>query len=154
MIRLEPEGTVLTAHFEQSGSWGSCRGQGTTTLSYALNEAGVDHPSVIYLRNGDVDLTSRLGFDVPREGGRYVVGLPTRNEDKFPADCQTAGQSFTQMEHYVTPLIGRRPVGPQTAPFEDPQPRSLSSGDGQMAGSFSAPAVGAFEHLEVRLLCP
>ena len=149
MIRLEHEESSLTSHFHQAGDWGGCDGDGTTTLSYGFNEPGVGHASVIYLKTADLDFTKRLGFDVPRHGGLYRLDVPTRNDDKFPAECHSKGGEFTQMEHYTMPVIGRSPVGPHVFASEDPQLRSLANGDGQMAGSFKAPAVGAFDHLEV-----
>lgn len=149
MVRLEPEGTSLTSHFLQTGDWGSCEGEGTTTLSYTPNERGVDHPSVIYLKTANVDFTKRLGFEVPRRGGLYVVALPTRNDDKFPTECHTRGGDITRMAAYMVPLLGRSPVGPHMSPSEDPELRSLSDGDGRMVGHFTAPAVGAFDRVEV-----
>ena len=150
MIRLEHEGTTLSAEFHQSGDWGSCEGHGTTTLSYGLNAPGVGHASVIYLKAAGVDLTTRLGFDVPRPGGLYVVDLPTRNEDKYPVECHTTGGDTSRMGPYTTVVIGRSPVGPHMFAHEDPQLRRLVNGDGQMTGSFKAPAVGAFDHVEVQ----
>lgn len=149
LVRLEHEGTVLTSHFDQSGRWGACRGQGTTTLSYALDERGVDHASKIYLKTADVDFAGQLGFDVPRHGGLYIVDLATNPNVRFSASCEANGGTFTQMEPFTTPVLGRSPLGPHLFPFEDPELRSLSLNDGQMAGHFQAPAVGAFDHLEV-----
>ena len=149
MIRLEHEGTSVASDFRQTGKWGGCEGEGTTRLAYALNERGVGHASVLYLKTADVDFTKRLGFDVPRHGGLYVVDFPTPNDDRFTAQCHANGRDFTQMEPFTMPLIGRSPVGPHMSPFEDPQLRSLSDGDGRMVGHFTAPAVGAFDHLEI-----
>ena len=148
MVRLEPEGTTVNARIQSSSSFGSCSGEGTITITAGADEAGYGHPSVIYRKTVDVDLTSLLGFDVPLGAAAlYQVGITARSGTELQYTCSSNGQTTQAAIGYLIPALGRTPLL-SPGPMVDPSLRYLEDGGRRMRGSYTAPATGAFQQVE------
>ncbi len=132
IVRLAPEGTVMFNRTSCRGEYiAHCGGEGSIDLSYGPEE--VAQASVLYLKDVDVDATPALGFDVPREGGLYVLGIAVENSQTFLwTITNTLGDSSTHDHGYGCFLQGNAPLLTENM---DPQRRSLQGG--RMVGSYS-----------------
>ncbi len=133
-IRFLHEGTTVHEDFKMTvPGAGSSHGEGTRALTTTPDEGG---GSALYLKSVDFDTTPAIGFDVPREGGRYVGDIPAGGE-KYEVKGWFNGGSTSQLVGYMPVVFGRPPTGvPGFLWNVDPQLRSLA-GDGIMSGSFS-----------------
>lgn len=146
LVHLEPEGTVVTVQFHSSGQYLSCSGTGATTITATLDDSRFGHPSVIYKKTVDVNLTPTLGFDVPLGAGAlYQVGLTT--PEQFTYTCVSGGVSSDIQAGYIIPMLGRTPLLPPGI-HVDPQLRYLQDGGGRMKGNYTTSSTGAYEQLE------
>jgi len=142
---LEPEGSVIRNHFKCSGPYLSCDGEGSTTTTSVPGEANRLHPSIIYAKKTSDSMLATFGFDLAQGQALYVVGVTTGDEKYDVVYKPREGASSTSSYHYIVPLIGRLPVGPN-ATNGDPQHRYLDGG--KMIGSYVTPTdAGAFQNL-------
>ncbi len=135
LVSLEPEGARRTNLYTLTCPEGGASGQGTITIDVAPDQASFSQASWFWQKSKDVDLTSLLGFDVPRPGGLYHFSLPTATEDRYPVVYQFPG-SGPSTEHfgYQPCFVGRVPTLPDPI---DPEVRSLAGG--RMVGQYSTP---------------
>lgn len=133
LIDLEPEGTVRTNLYTLTCPGGGASGQGTITLDVAPGQPGYGHPSTIWLKSKDVDLTAFLGYDVPRTGGLYTFAVSTRTEDTYPVTYNFPGNEGSIEQFGFQPCVAGR--APLLDDHIDPVFRSLEGG--RMIGQYT-----------------
>jgi len=137
-IRLRSENSVIDNTMRCKGEI-ACEGHGSVAITmregdnnfpciYSKERAGPTHP------------------DVPVGKALYVIGVPPHGDSKYAVTYTTASGSSVSDTPFSSPMIGRQPsIAP--GPLIDPYVRYIENG--RMTGSYTAPAVGAFEHIAV-----
>ncbi len=141
--KLWSENSMLTNTFQCHGSGISGSGEGSTSVTTGPSSS---QPSAMYLKTKE----GSIGFPLPVGKTLYFAGVP---EHSVTYDVTYVSNGVTSVDktHYQSPIIGRavnNPIGP----LVDPNVRYLENG--RMIGSYTAPAVGAFQHISVSwVLC-
>jgi hypothetical protein len=106
-----------------------------------------EQAGAIYVKRRNMDLTPLLGFDLPLDGGIYLLSPETPVDAKYTIQCHDDNDSWTTENSFMDPAIGRMPNNPWPGtPLADPEVRYLDGG--RMHGSFQT-AVGPGEFAEV-----
>lgn len=144
LVRLLPEGSVMTNTHRCSGGGVTCRGEGTARVTIEINEQGQGHPSGIWYKEVDVDISPGYGYNFPAGDPMYSVWITSRSEQTYQLTFSSGGQSTTTDARYITPQVGWM-WSTAGQPWTDPQVRRLQGG--AMRGSYSAEATGAFQRM-------
>jgi hypothetical protein len=145
-IGLEQEGTEIREHLTMTVTGaGTCTGEGFITTSTSPGESGVSHGSAIWLKSARQDTTPLLGWDIPQDGGLYLLALaaPERNEGYTDSCGDKTG--------YLGATVGRIPLNVRGS--LDPLFRSLGANGGQMSGSYRAPSGTGYQVSVVWNIC-
>lgn len=147
LIRLLPEGSIVTNSFRCSGPYVSCSGGGSVTVTVGEGDDGIGQPAAIYLKTSDVDTSECIGLDPPVGGGQYFLGVGTRSSDTFPVTWVSSTGTSTEPSGFLSLVAGWSPLLP-TIDCADREVRTLESG-GVMRGSYSGPCTGCCPTIEV-----
>jgi len=133
-LQLEPEGLTveMTLHCRFQG--GGCDGSGARSVTSSPRLQGIGHPSAIYLKETDRDLTPVVGFDVPRVGGLYFFAPTVPESEHWTTTWRASGATSTHDHQFACWVAGLAPLAGNTP---DPQRRALDGG--RMAGSYAVP---------------
>jgi hypothetical protein len=141
LIRLLPEGSIVTNSFRCSSPYVSCSGSGSVTVTVAEGESDITQPAAIYLKTSDVDTSECLGLDMPLGGGEYFLAVGTRSADTFPVTWVSSSGTSTEPSSFLSPVAGWSRLLPFTD-CADHVVRTLEGGGGVMRGSYTGPCSG------------
>lgn len=141
LIRLLPEGSVVSNSYRCSGPHLSCSGAGTVSVTAVDGDSGLTQPAAIFLDRSDTDTTDCLGADVPSGGGWYLLGVGTRSSDTFSIRWVTPSETSMSDSGFLSPVAGWVPTIP-VSDCGDREIRFLEGGGGVMRGSYTGPCSG------------
>lgn len=139
-VTLEIEELTIADTYESAETWpggARCEGSGQVRGSSA--------PAIglVSRKTADVDLTPHLGYDLPADGGFYLLGVNPPIGATLRATCRSAAGTWTasQEAFSAAALVGRSPNQPPvTAPLRDPEVRYVRNG--RMAGVYQTVSGG------------
>lgn len=144
MTQLEPEGTVVRNVFRCRGPYITCSGEGTTTVSIALGEPGVGHPSWIIAKEREGSLQETYGYDIPQGSAFYMIGIDA-SRATFQIESRS-GETSRSESGFLAWMAGRHPLVDPPA-GGDREIRYVQ--DGKMIGSYTASGGGAFPQISM-----